>query len=200
MTDKPFAPSAENNKIPIFKALNPYLPEHSQLFEIASGTGQHLVYFADKRPDITFLGSDRQEKLPGINAWITDANLTNIQPAVALDVNQPTVNGELFDTIYSANSAHIMSEAEVEKMFAFVSEHLKTNGVFALYGPFMQEGKYTASSNARFDQHLRAEASHMGIRDICWLIRIAKPLTLTLEKKHLLPKNNMLLIFRKIAE
>lgn len=198
MANKPFAPSADNNKSPIFKALNNYLPEQSELFEIASGTGQHLVYFAKHRPDVTFQGSDREDKLLGINAWIAEASLPNIQPPITLDVNQASTMSQRYDTIYSANSAHIMSELEVEKMFALVNQQLKASGVFALYGPFMQEGQHTASSNVRFDQHLRNEAPHMGIRDVCWLINIAKPLSLTLEKKHLLPKNNMLLIFRKM--
>ena len=59
---------------------------------------------------------------------------------------------ERYDAVYSANTAHIMSAATVEKMFAYVGATLEDGGLFLLYGPFRLHGEFTTSSNAAFDE------------------------------------------------
>lgn len=48
--DLPYSPAADRNREPILAALRPLLAEHGRALEIASGTGQHIAYFAAQLP------------------------------------------------------------------------------------------------------------------------------------------------------
>ena len=70
----PDAPATHRNREPIREELARWLPESARVLEIASGTGQHAVYFAERMPDSTWLPSDgNPESLDGIAAWIAVA-------------------------------------------------------------------------------------------------------------------------------
>jgi hypothetical protein len=71
--------------------------------------------------------------------------------------------------------------------------------VFAVYGPFNYDGKFTSDSNARFDASLREFAPHMGIRDMGDLQRLARQHGLQLEQDIDMPANNRILVWRKVA-
>jgi hypothetical protein len=50
------------------------LPTHGLVLEIASGTGQHIVHFAQRMPHLTLQPSDPDPDLrASIRAWITQA-------------------------------------------------------------------------------------------------------------------------------
>ena len=53
------APAADRNKGPILEVLQQCLTvDKGFVFEVASGPGQHVVYFAQHFPSVTFLPSD----------------------------------------------------------------------------------------------------------------------------------------------
>ena len=52
------APAPERNKEPILAILRRVLPENGLALEIASGTGQHVVYFARELPNLSWQPSD----------------------------------------------------------------------------------------------------------------------------------------------
>ena len=81
-------------------------------------------------------------------------------------------------------------------MFRNIGERLPKEGAFCLYGPFNSQGRYTSESNAHFDQHLKANAAHMGIRDLEDISKLAENVGLTLSESHSMPANNQLLVFR----
>ncbi|MEO5658518.1 MAG: DUF938 domain-containing protein, partial [Polaromonas sp.] len=45
-----FSPAADRNKQPILDVLRELLPESGNALEIASGTGQHVAWFAASLP------------------------------------------------------------------------------------------------------------------------------------------------------
>ena len=51
MAQPDFSPSAERNKHPILEVLQTFLPAQGTALEIASGTGQHVVWLAQHLPD-----------------------------------------------------------------------------------------------------------------------------------------------------
>ncbi|WP_058554825.1 DUF938 domain-containing protein [Thiohalocapsa sp. ML1] len=198
--DKPFSPACEENKAPILAVLAPLLAQRRHVLEIGSGTGQHAVHFAPALRHLVWQCSDVPAYLPGINGWITEAALANLPPALALDVDGawPAIEPALpFDAAYSANTAHIMSWPQVERMFAGVGALLPAGAPFALYGPFSYGGRHTSQSNADFDHALRLRDPHSGVRDLNDLTRVADAAGLALEDDIAMPVNNRTLIWRK---
>ena len=169
---RPCAESCIENRAPIFAVLASRLSDCATLLEIGSGTGQHAVYFAAELPHLVWQTSDREENHPGIQAWLDEARLANVRRPITLDVlTDPWPSGP-FDAVFSANTAHIMSEAAVKAMFRGVAQVLRPGGQFLLYGPFNYDGDFTAPSNARFHAWLKERDPHMGIRDVTWLRKL----------------------------
>jgi cyclopropane fatty-acyl-phospholipid synthase-like methyltransferase len=196
MSGLPYSEACERNKEPILKVLLSVLPAQGRILEVGSCTGQHLVHFAAAFPALSWHPSDRNEYLDGLSARIAEQGGGNILAAVELDV----VSGwpePYFDAVYSANTAHIMSWEMVCAMFAGVSRLLRPGGVFCLYGPFNEAGRFTSDSNQGFDLSLRSRDPAMGIRDLEALDTLARSHHMELLQQERLPANNSLLVFQK---
>lgn len=195
--NKPFAPACEENQAPILKVLAPRLQAARQVLEIGSCTGQHAVHFAAALPHLTWQCSDLAEYLPGMQLWIDEAALPNLPPPLVLDVDGPWPSGP-FDAVFSANTAHIMSLAQVERLFAGVGRLLPPGAPFLLYGPFSYGGRHTSESNARFDASLRWHDPASGVRDLDALQGFAATAGLTLAEDLPMPVNNRTLVWRRL--
>lgn len=196
--DKPYSEACEENKGPILDVIEPLLRDARTLLEIGSGTGQHAVCFAGAMPHLTWQTSDLPAHLPGIRLWLEEAGLPNLPPPIALDVLGDWPPLEV-DAIFSANTAHIMSETAVAALFRGIGARLAPGGVFALYGPFNEGGRFTSDSNRRFDAYLRARDPNMGVRDILDLQALAGPSGLALVARHGMPVNNQTLVWRRMG-
>ena len=186
---KPFSEASERNRAPILAVLKRVFKDRKRVLEIGSGTGQHAAYFAAELPHLIWQASDVAEHLAGIREWIAD-------PApIELDVDKPWPAIKA-DAVYSANTCHIMSWAQVQRMFEGVGRLLPPRGVFALYGPFNYHGRHTSESNARFDAMLRARDPGSGIRDFEAIDSLAVLAGLALEEDNAMPANNRLLVWR----
>jgi cyclopropane fatty-acyl-phospholipid synthase-like methyltransferase len=192
---KPFAESCVQNRDPILAVLAPRLPASGSLLEIGSGTGQHAVYFAPRFPQLTWQTSDVRANHAGINAWIDEAGLDNVRRPLTLDVLRDDWPADRFDAVFSANTAHIMSSDAVQAMFEGVGRVLAADARFFLYGPFNYDGRYTAPSNARFDEWLRSRDPSMGVRDVAWLRRLGQQAGLELVEDVAMPADNRVLVW-----
>ncbi|OUS27666.1 methylase [Gammaproteobacteria bacterium 45_16_T64] len=194
---KPFSQACENNKEPIRTVLGKYLTLPATLLEIGSGTGQHGAYISGKHPELTWLTSDCAENHGAINAWVNDSNNRNFVAPIELDINSASWNTDTVDYVYSANTAHIMSWNEVEKLFRFIPQCLSSGGIFLLYGPFNYQGQFTSESNQRFNDWLIAQAPHRAIRDFEKINTLAEQHGLTLLEDHEMPANNRMLVWQR---
>lgn len=196
--NKPFSEACEENKQPIFDVLQRLFQDRDQILEIGSGTGQHAVYFAEHLPHLTWQTSDLPENHPGIGAWLDDSGLDNVRPPFALDVGQEPWPVEFaVDAVFSANTTHIMGWDSVISLFRGVGRHLRTDGLFVLYGPFNYGGGYTSESNARFDVWLKNRDPRGGIRDFEALNELAAENGMMLSEDIEMPVNNRTLVWRK---
>lgn len=193
---KQFSDSCVRNQAPILESLQSIVPGNASILEIGSGTGQHAVYFAAHQPDWQIQPSDRPGTLESVEAWREESALENIRPAIALDVNGEWP-AERFQVIYSANTLHIMSAADVEAFFRSAPECLFPGGQLCIYDPFKHEGEFTSASNADFDAMLRARDPLSGIRDFEWLIELAAAQSLTWQATIPMPANNELVVFQQ---
>jgi len=163
------------------------LKDRKKVLEIGSGTGQHAAYFAPGLPHLAWQASDVAANLPGIREW----GATPIE----LDVDGvwPAIDA---DAVFSANTCHIMSWPQVERMFEAIGR-IRGVKTVCLYGPFNYGGKPTSESNARFDAMLRGRDPASGLRDIEKMIELGNQAGLRLVEDNPMPANNRLLVFAR---
>jgi hypothetical protein len=183
---KPFSEACERNRAPILAVLKRVLARSRRVLEIGSGTGQHAAYFAPELPHLVWQASDIAEHLPGIRQWVS------APPPIELDVDLPWPVIEA-DAVFSANTCHIMSWPQVERLFAGIGALAPR--ALALYGPFNYNGRHTSESNARFDAMLRGRDPASGIRDFEAIVALAARRGLQLQEDNAMPANNRLLVF-----
>ena len=193
---KPHAPSCDRNRDPILRVLRRYFGDRRRVLEIGSGTGQHGIYFAQALPHLIWQTSEVEENLPGISLWLGEARPPNLPLPLLLDVNDtwPRVR---YDAAFSANTLHIMSWEEVQRLFAALDDALERDAVLAIYGPFNYLGRFTSESNASFDESLRLRAPTMGIRDFEAVDELAQSIGMTLVEDCAMPANNRTLVWRR---
>lgn len=193
---KPYAESCEQNQAPILEVLQETFADRQQVLEIASGTGQHAVYFGRALPHLTWQTSELAQNHAGIQAWLDEAMLPNVLPPVAIDVNADRWPVESVDAVFNANTVHIVSWRAVERMFAGIGRVLSGGGIFCLYGPFNYGGNFTSESNARFDVWLKSRDPSSGVRDFEAVDRLARSQGLVLLRDVPMPANNRTLVWQ----
>lgn len=201
----PISPAAERNKQPILDALRAHLGPRGTALEIASGTGQHAVWFAASLPDWVWQPSDLEaDALPVIARRIAHSGLGNVRPPVRLDVTtEPWPSAEVpfterFDAIFCANMLHIAPWTAGVALLQGAARHLKSSGLLITYGPYIEEGP-VAPSNLAFDADLRARNPAWGIRRLDAVVQEAARSGLALRARQPMPANNLLLMFEAPA-
>ena len=78
------APAAQRNREPILGVLRDALPDSGTVLEVASGTGEHVAFFARELPGLAWQPSDPSpETRESIAAWST--GLDNVLVPLDLD-------------------------------------------------------------------------------------------------------------------
>ena len=197
---KPYSESCERNQAPILKILQETLTNQQCVLEIASGTGQHAVYFGRALPHLSWQTSELAQNHEGILAWLNEIKLPNVLSPIAINVNDAKWPIGIVDTVFNANTVHIISWSEVERMFAGIARVLNASGILCLYGPFKYEGKFTSESNARFDTLLRSRNRNSGIRDFEAINRLAETHGLFLVRDVSMPSYNQTLVWQRVTQ
>lgn len=195
---KQFSSTCERNRQPILDVLKSELAASTRVLEIGSGTGQHAVFFGAQLPQLMWQTSDLLQNHPSIQAWIQEAELPNVLPPIVLDMTDAAWPAERFDAVFTANTCHIMAWSQVVALFAGAAHILPPGGKLCVYGPFNYAGKFTSPGNAQFDASLRAQAAHMGIRDIEAMQSLAQEHGFVMQADHAMPANNRLLVWRRM--
>jgi len=201
------APAFHRNHGPIWQALAPLLQHRDgEVLEAGSGTGQHVVYFAQQSPRLVWWPGDYgAAQLRSIDAWRTQSGLPNIRPPLRLDLADPHWSPALRDgsgpgpllAVFCANVIHIAPWRVAKGLFAGAASYLRPDGYLVLYGPFKRDGRHTAPSNAAFDASLRASNPEWGVRDLADLDALAEGVGLILSNSIEMPANNLILVFTR---
>lgn len=202
MSEPPFSAPADRNKEPILRRLRDILPAHGTALEIASGTGQHVSWFAAGLPGWIWQPTEADASaLPAIAQWVLRAGVANVRPPLRLDVmaaqwpGEGSAFGQAFDAIFCANMLHISPWPACSALMHGSARHLAPGGVLITYGPYLEEGVVTAPGNLAFDQSLRARDPQWGIRRLEAVRDEASAAGLALRERHAMPANNLLLVF-----
>ena len=192
------SPSSERNKAPIGEQLQTLFAQCSSILEVGSGSGQHVVHFAQLLPHIQWQPMDLPDYFPGLhhNLQQRASNILEPQP---VDLSQSRwLPQDDFDGIFTANTLHIMSWQQVECFFSRSSEQLQQRGVLCVYGPFKYQGQFTSPSNAQFELWLKSRDVQSGVRDFEAVVEQAHHNGFELHSDTPMPANNQLLSFIKI--
>ncbi|XP_043925574.1 methyltransferase-like 26 B [Protopterus annectens] len=199
------SPAAERNKDAILEVLTNYLDpkEESFILEIASGSGQHIVHFAQALPGITWQPSEiNQMSLESVSAYITATKVSNVRTPLYIDFSKSWESwAELkqgsCDAIICINVLQFSTPESMQGIFQGAGNLLKDYGVLLTYGPFAINGIISPKCNAELDISLQKRNPEWGLRDIDVLRQLAGENSLRLERMLDMPEHNKCLIFRK---
>ncbi|MEO7401165.1 MAG: DUF938 domain-containing protein [Polaromonas sp.] len=200
MPQPDFSPAADRNKQAIFHVLRQLLPERGSALEIASGTGQHVAWFAAGLPQWTWQPSDAHSGgFDSIAAWVARQGVANVRPPLLLDVlaDRWLADDAHFDAIYCANMLHIAPWATCAGLMRGSARHLAPGGLLITYGPYLEDGVPTSPGNLAFDKSLRAQDPAWGIRRREDVEQQAASAGLQLSERHAMPANNLLLVWTR---
>jgi len=194
------APATHRNREPILEVLARRLDKPARVLEVASGTGQHAVFFAEQMPHLVWQPTDQDaSSLGSIASWVAESGLGNARPPIELDAalaEWPFERGA-FDALFNANMIHISPWDVGLGLLAGAGRLLRRGGQLFLYGPFKQAGAQTAPSNEAFDEDLRRRNPDWGIRNLEGVIHAAKEQRLSHVETNQLPANNLLIVFER---
>ena len=198
MSDGPrlTAPSAARNRDPILQALRPHLPASGTVLEVASGTGEHVAYFAAALPGLRWQPTDPvAERRGSIDAWT--AGLPNVLPALALDATAAVWPVARIDAVLCINMIHIAPWAAAAGLISGAARVLAPGGLLALYGPYRRADQPMEPGNAAFDADLRGRCPAWGLRRVEDLATLAASAGFGPPAIQDMPANNLLLRFRR---
>nr|WP_255684000.1 MULTISPECIES: DUF938 domain-containing protein [unclassified Xanthobacter] len=192
------APSVARNREPIFAVLDPLLAPSARVLEVASGSGEHAIFMARKRPDVVWQPSDpTPEARASIAAWVTAEGLSNVGAPLALDASADEWPVGPVDAMVCINMLHISPWAATEGLMRGAGRHLPSGGPLYIYGAFHRAGVPTVESNAAFDRDLRRRDPRWGLRMLEDVEACAAAQGLDLAEMVAMPANNLSLVFRK---
>jgi hypothetical protein len=203
MDERLYSPSVGRNREPISAVLRRCLPTAGAVLEIASGTGEHVAWFAPLFPRLVFQPSDPEPAArASIAAWIAAAGIENIRPPLALDVAAPDWerNADIpkpLAAVLCINMIHISPWAATVGLMRGAGHLVPESSLLYLYGPYKRAGRHTAPSNAAFDASLRAQHSDWGVRDLESVATEADRAGFALDEVAEMPANNLSVIFRR---
>lgn len=201
------SPSAERNRHHILPHLRAVLPAEGRVLEVASGSGQHAVFFARALPGLRWLPSDASaEARASIAAYRQQAGLPNLLAPLELDVRNAAhwpagpsgkdgAGG--FDALVCINMLHISPSACCPALLEGARRVLRPSGVLFLYGPYLVDGRPTTDSNAAFDASLRARNPSWGLRSLEKVSELAAERGFQRVLRAPTPVNNFSLAFRR---
>lgn len=194
-----FAPATLRNREPILAVLRRVLPPTGTVLEVASGSGEHAVFFAAALPALTFQPSDPDPaNRASIRAWTAALGLQNVCEPLEIDATAADWPVARADAVLAINMIHIAPWAAAEGLFAGAARVLAAGAPLHLYGPFRRGGAHTADSNAAFDAGLRAENPAWGVRDLEAVGELAGRNGFHLDSVIEMPANNLSVIWRRV--
>lgn len=195
--NKPYSESCDQNQDHILSIISPLFSSSKSVLEIGSGTGQHAIYFAKNMPQLTWHTSDCLDYHAGINSWLSESGIDNIEKPFELNVSTSRWPRFDVDGVFTANSVHIMSDEDVVNLIEGVAGLLKPKGNFIIYGPFNYKGEYSSESNQRFDRWLKERDAASCIKHFETIVAQAKNNGMSLITDYEMPANNRILHFIK---
>ena len=171
------------------------------MLEIASGTGQHAVFFARQFPNLNWQPSEPEaDALASIAEWAAEAQLANLLAPLELDAAEPDWPVTRADAVVCINMVHISPWSATQALFAGCNRVLSENGAMVLYGPYREHDVLTAPSNQAFDQSLKQRNPVWGLRQAEDIDALAQAHGFIRSARYAMPANNLMLVYRRARQ
>jgi hypothetical protein len=192
------APATVRNRDAIVEVLRGILPDQGNVLEIASGTGEHVVYFGMAFPDLTFQPSDPDPACcQSIAAWTKREGVPNILPPQQLDAQAKGWDVAKPAAILCINMVHISPWESSIGLMEKAGKLLDPGAPFYLYGPYLRDDVETAQGNLDFERSLKSRDLRWGLRDVADMDALATRNGFGRESLVEMPANNISLVYRK---
>ena len=196
-------PATERNRDSIAAVLGDYISSNSMYLEIASGSGEHGVFFQKVFPSIIWQTSDPElMHRKSIISWINHQGLSSQMPdPLNIDVEKPPWPitrqiRSLIKGIVCINMIHICPWSCAKSLFVESKSYLDQNQFLMLYGPFIRKEKQTSESNLYFDHSLKLQNPLWGLRHLDEVNKLAFENGYVQDKVIEMPANNLSVIYR----
>src|SRR6476469_2522119 len=192
------APAALRNREPIAEVLSEWLPPSGLVLEIASGSGEHAIHFAERFPELEWQPTDiHADALASIAAWRDERRPPNLRPPLTLDAASANWPIDRADAVLSINMVHISPWASALGLLSGASRLLESGAPLIMYGPWLQSGVSTVESNLAFDSDLKLRDPEWGLRRVEDFAAAADERGLALQTTRAMPANNLMLLLRR---
>ena len=192
------APAALRNREPIAEVLGEWLPKEGLVLEIASGTGEHAVYFAERFPRLYWQPSDVDPgALQSIRGWRIHSKRENLIEPIVVDSASSDWPIDRADAVLSINMVHISPWSSALGLLDGAARLLESSAPLILYGPWLSGEIETAPSNLQFDSDLKRRNADWGLRRFEDFAAEARNRGLRPVETRSMPANNLMLLFRK---
>ncbi|CEG10647.1 hypothetical protein BN961_04087 [Afipia felis] len=192
-------PATQRNRDAILEVLRGVLPPSGLVLEIASGSGEHIVHFANALPGMTFQPSDPEDAARlSIAAWTAETGLSNIRPPLAIDVRREPWPIAQADAMLCINMIHISPWEATQALMRNAGRILSKGAPLYLYGPYRQKDVVTADSNEAFDADLKSRNPQWGLRQLDDVAALAREAGFSGPAVTPMPANNLSVVFRRM--
>ena len=202
LDDRLIFPATRRNRDSIAEVLSDYISTNGLFLEIASGSGEHGVFFQETFPSIIWQTSDPDLiHRKSIISWINHQGLSLKMPKpLCIDVkNRPwPITDKLksrIKGIVCINMLHVTPWSNTEALFEESTSYLNQNNFLMLYGPFHRDKIQTSEGNLSFDQSLKLKNPNWGIRKLEDVNNIALKNGFKIDKIIEMPANNIAVIY-----
>jgi SAM-dependent methyltransferase len=191
------APAALRNREPIAEVLAEWLPPSGLVLEIASGSGEHAIHFAERFPMLEWQPSDvHPDALESIAAWREEVRLPNLRAPVRIDAASSHWPLDAADAVLSINMVHISAWASALGLLQGAARLLRPGAPLIMYGPWLKDDIAAVESNLAFDADLRRRDPEWGLRRVEDFAAAAAERGLVLQATRAMPANNLMLLLR----
>jgi hypothetical protein len=192
------APAALRNRGPIAEVLGEWLPARGVVLEVASGSGEHAVYFAERFRNLEWQPSDiHPDALASVVAWREESALPNVHPPLVIDAGAPNWPIDRADGVLSINMVHISPWTSALGLLDGSARLLSPGSPLIMYGPWLKDDIPTVESNLAFDINLKSRDPNWGLRRVEDFTAAAQERGFEQAAIRPMPANNLMLLYRR---
>jgi hypothetical protein len=189
------APATLRNREAIADVLANVLPPSGTVLEVASGSGEHCAYLAQRFSRLTWQPSDPEPAArASIAAWCD--GFSNTRPALDLDAALPYWPITQAVAVLCINMVHISPWEATLGLLSGSARLLQPGELLFLYGPYHRAGYPTAPSNQAFDASLKIRDPRWGLRSLDEVVEAADGFFVP-DCIIEMPANNLSLVLRR---